>query len=327
MCVNLNTLKGNFQGLSPSLIANYLQYSGWSESSQIRKNISIWHRTEEKNFEFEIIQPLDLSLKDYEQLTLKMFSVLSNFENRSINEISEDLKNFHADVIKIRVVHDDVEGGSIPINDGVLLFQKTKELLSSIVRSTFNKRRCFEGGMSQENQELIQTFRFGQTEIGSYVINIILPLNISSDSQDEFEGMTTASPVREVVNTLGGSLVAIHQSLEKYETTKDITQFEDAIEAGVSANLCDSIIGLTGVKENRDVNISITLANAEESLKDIKLEHSFGSSVTGNLKEASDYYRGKYMIPNFLVSGEVTTLKHEAKEEFGFSTSSRNEIN
>ena len=126
------------KSLRPNQIVAYLTSQNWREDGHIGKNSSVWHRKENEYYDFEIIQPLRNDLKDYVQRTYDLIEVLSKFENRPIRGIVDDLINFHADVIKIRVIHDDVENGSIPLNDGVLLIEKAKELLTSVTKSTFN---------------------------------------------------------------------------------------------------------------------------------------------------------------------------------------------
>lgn len=305
------------KSLRPNQIVAYLTSQNWREDGHIGKNSSVWHRKENEYYDFEIIQPLRNDLKDYVQRTYDLIEVLSKFENRPIRGIVDDLINFHADVIKIRVIHDDVENGSIPLNDGVLLIEKAKELLTSVTKSTFNKRRHFTGGVSQEVTDFVDTFRLGQTEVGSYVVNLIVP--IDKDPRDQSD-MHEVSLTRTVTHTLARSLTAIDKSIETYQCTHDAQSFESAVEHGVSANLCDALVGLTGENQSRDVKITISLSRTDHEYLDIQLSHSFNSNIVEYLKRASDYYKEKYTIHGYTVSGQVTGLKHEENEDIGTVT-------
>lgn len=303
--------------LRPNQIMAYLTAQNWREDGAIGKNSSVWHRAESEYYDFEIIQPLRSDLKDYAQRTYELIDVLSKFESRPMRDVVDDLINFHADVIKIRVIHNDVENGSIPLNDGVLLIEKAKELLTSVTKSTFNKRRHFTGGVSQEITDFVDTFRLGQTEVGSYVVNLIVPINKTPTDQGD---MNEVSLTRAVTHTLARSLTAIDKSIDTYQFTQNDQSFESAIEHGVSANLCDALVGLTGENQSRDVKITIALSRTDNEYLDIQLNHSFNSDMVEYLKRASDYYKEKYTILGYTVSGQVTGLKHEENEDIGTVT-------
>ncbi|MCT7361043.1 hypothetical protein [Thalassolituus pacificus] len=313
-----SSLKEIIHSLRPNQMLAYLASQGWREDGAIGEAASVWHRTEDENYDFEIILPLKYDLKDYVQRSYDLVNVLAKFENRSFRDVVDDLINFHADVIKIRVVHNDVENGSIPLSDGVLLVEKAKELLTSVTKSAFSKRRHFTGGVSQEVMDFVETFRLGQTEVGSYVLNLIIP--VDRTPTDEQGDINEISLTRIVTHTLARSLTAIDESIANYRDTQSDLAFESAVEQGVSANLCDALVGLTGEKESRDVNITISLSRTDSECQDIPLQHSFKSNIVEYLKRASDYYKEKYTIHNYNVSGTVTGLKHEENDNIGTVT-------
>lgn len=308
------TLREIILSLRPNQMSAYLASQGWREDGAIGESAAVWHRTEDENYDFEIILPLKYDLKDYVQRSYDLISVLAKFENRSLRDVVDDLINFHADVVKIRVVHDDVENGSIPLNDGVLLIEKAKELLISVAKSTFSKRRHFTGGASKEIMDFVETFRLGQTEVGSYIVNLIMPIDRMPIEQGD---MVEVSLTRNVTHTLARSLTAIEKSMVSYRESQSDQSFESAVEQGVSANLCDALVGLTGEKQSRNVNISILLSRTDGQYQDIPLQHSFNSYDVEYLKRASDYYKEKYTIHNYIVCGYVTGLKHEENADAG----------
>lgn len=312
-----SSLKETIKSLRPNQMLAYLTSEGWREDGCINDTASVWHRTENQYHDFEIIQPLKYDLKDYVQRVYDLITVLSEFENRALRDIVDDLSNFHADVIKIRVVHDDVENGSIPLNDGVLLVEKAKELLMSVAKSTFSKRRHFTGGASQQVTDFVDKLRLGQTEVGSYIVNLIMPVDKTPNKQDD---MTEVSLTRSVTRTLARSLTAIDTSLESYKNTHDNQSFEPAVQKGVSANLCDALVGLTGENHTRNVNVTISLSRTDNEYQDMRLQHSFASNVVPYLQQASDYYKEKYTIQGYTACGQVTVLKHEPNEEIGIVT-------
>lgn len=113
------------------------------------------------------------------------------------------------------------------------------------------------------------------------------------------------------------SLLATSVAVEKYEKTKDLISFEDVISSGVSANLCDALIGISGLARNRDVEISIELAMSEKDSQGIIRNHKFSSRHIPILDAASEYYKGNFVIKNYEVYGLVIRMDHEPTEDYG----------
>jgi len=298
----------------PVRLELYLLSTGWIENGSISDKAKVWHRPEEKNFDLEILQPVNEDLKDYSQRLYEAIHNLSEYENRSPLKVISDLKNFDSDIVKIRVISPDVDGGAIPIDDGVLLFEKAKELLVSSTLSTFKKKRFFSGSWPAVVKEFMNTLRFGQTERGSYIVNVIAP--VSHFSEKEFPE-ADCSITRSISNNLARSLGATMVALENYEKTNDLISFEGAVSSGVSANLCDAIIGMSGSSKSRDVEISIELAASEKDSQEIIRKHRFTSSHIPILSTASEYYKGNFVIKNYEASGLVIRMDHEPAEDYG----------
>ena len=314
-----NSQYDSVKALTPNQLSTYLLSQNWIEDGRIGDVASVWHRRELENKQFELVLPLKLDLKDYQNSVLDLIKKLSEFEKRSLSDVSNSLSNFNADVIKIRVIHEDVESGSIPLNDGVLLFEKAKELLISVVRSTFNKRKYFSGGkLSGELFEYIENMRLGQTEHGSYIVNLIAP--ITPPEELEQQDHSKVSMTRAVSDTLARSLSAIKESVQNYQTTRRESSFDEAVQKGASANLCDALIGLSGENQSRNVKVSISLSKIETDTEELELEHDFNSTIIPYLKTASNYYKENYIIRDQTITGTVTKLKHEEDDEIGVIT-------
>lgn len=307
-------LKCFIKDVIPGRLEKYLFSCGWTEDGVIIDKAKVWHRPEDKYFDLEIIQPLDENLRDYSQRMYEAIQVLSEFEGRSPARIAEDVINFDSDIVKIRVMSPDVDGGAIPIDDGVLLFEKAKDLLVSSSLSAFKKKRFYSGSWPSVVKDFLDTLRFGQTERGSYIVNVIAPI-INFPEKDCPE--TSTSITRAISNNLARSLRATSVAIEKYEKTKDLLCFEEAVSSGVNANLCDAIIGISGSARNRDVEVSIELAGSEKDFQNIVKNHKFLSRHITILDTASGYFKGNFVVENYEAYGLVTRMDHEPTEDYG----------
>lgn len=303
------------EALKPDQLLEYVASLNWIKDADLGDIATVWHRPEPAYQDYELILPLNEELKDYQHRIIDVINTLSEFENRSFIDIAKDINNFKSDVIKIRVIHEDVKAGSIPLNDGVMLFEKAKDLMSAVVKSTFHKRKYFSGGKpTDELNDFFDNLLLGQTEHGSYVVNLISPI---LDNQKDQEDHSSISLTRSVSDTLSRSLSAIHSSINEYRDTERLTVFDDGVEQGVSANLCDALIGLSGKKQLRDIEINISMSKTEIGYEDIVQHHRFNADVLPYLEVASKYYKDNYLMEGVTITGSVTKLHYTDNDEYG----------
>lgn len=306
------------ESLMPTQLRGYLVSHGWREESAIRDIASVWRRPELDKKDFEILQPEDKSIRDFSDRVLDMLQVLSEFEKRTIEDVFRDISNYFSDLIRIRISHNDVKNGSIPLDDGVLLIEKAKDLLASATLSTLSKKKYFIGSRPPDVIDFMDKARLGQTEIGSYVINIIAPLDSQENKEDEL--LERLSFSRIVTTTLDKGLSAISSTIDNFKRNNNFSVFDEAVEKGVSANLCDALIGLTGEKQSRDVHISISFSKFEQQEEELKIEHLFKPDIVPYLEKASEYLKENYVIPNITISGFVKKLDREKDKVYGLVT-------
>lgn len=297
--------------VSPEQIRGYLVHNGWAEDGEIKEIATIWHRLPDDS-DFEILSPENKNLRDYPERVRDLLFVLAEYEDRGVEDVLRDISRFFADLIRVRVVHDDVEGGTIPLEDGVLLIEKTLEILGAATLSTLSKKRYFSGSRPQVASDFISKARLGQTEVGSYIVNVIAPIDIPK--QQLFK---SSSFSRLVITTLARSLDAIQKVIDNSKPDNDPSAVDQAVDQGVSANLCDALIGLAGVHKSRDFSISISFSKSEPTELGIESNFSFTSSSVPTLERTSEYLKANYVIKNLRILGMVTKLDRDAAEDNG----------
>lgn len=82
--------------LPPSKIRSYLMSHGWILEGGIGGSVlspvaTIWHRREPQNKDLEIIQPENGNIRDFQQRQWDLICVLSEFEQRAVDEITKDI--------------------------------------------------------------------------------------------------------------------------------------------------------------------------------------------------------------------------------------------
>lgn len=234
-----------FNALNPSSIEKYLVSQQWHEVKRIESEVSLWVKSETGE---RILLPLDSKLGDFALSMNRVVSTLAEVENRSQLEVLEDFDTVTIGDI-IRVKSQDIfnrNASTLPLFEGIVLIQQAKELIMAGARAAIEAKPLFAYRQPGEVSTYLKKIRLGQTERGSYIVKLISPCskskqleipNLSSNSEPPFE--------RRAIQTLMQGLGTLQQVA--LETEKKGTfyfeRFQEIVSEGVSANLCEAVIG------------------------------------------------------------------------------------
>lgn len=297
--------------ISVEQLRAYLQSKQWHEDGKIRSVATIWRRSDDEDS--EILVPWQ-SAKDYLPRLQQALSSIAFYEKRLASDVVRDVQRLLSNVISVRVIHDDTSDGTIPINDGVLLIAKAKELLSAAAHSVYAKRRQFAGGTPREAKDYLETLMLGQTEIGSYVVNVIAPTQpvASMDAST-----TEAVPLGHAITlNLVTSLEALKRASVEYEKVGELKTFDVAVLAGASSNMCDALLGFSGEKHHRTFEITVTGTSGPMFESEPKM-FAFDSRQVALLERVSGYYKDDYVLPQRRLTGYITKLSRPKDETSG----------
>ena len=295
-------------------IEAYLQQKQWYVDGDIRKIATIWHRRQDEDAEVVLPKP---TARDFCQRLRDAITTIASYEKREASDLLRDIKCLFANFITVRVIHADTKDGSIPINDGVLLVTKAKDLLSAAAQSVFVKRKHYTGNTPREAKDYLETLRLGQTEVGSYVVNVIAPLQESTD-----RAPTTAETIplaQAITLNLVTGLEALSKANEAYEEQGDLRVFDDAVLSGASANMCDALLGFSGAHNNRAFEVTVTAA-ASPLFESESRKFAFGMHQVAVLQKASGYYKDDYVLQQRQLIGHITKLIRPKDETSGTIT-------
>lgn len=298
-CNQINTLPSS---ITADHLRVYLQVRGWREDGKIRGIATIWHHDDSEDA--EVLLP-SLSAKDYRSRMHQALRAIARHENRTDGEIIKDVLGQLSNVITVRVIHEDTADGTIPISDGVLLIAKAKELLASAAQSVYVKKKHFTSNYTKEAKEYLENLRLGQTEIGSYVVNIIAPIEISGHAENRIAEPLSLSQA--VTLNLVAGLNALERASENYAKTGNLKEFDQAVSEGASANMCDALLGFSGEERKREFEVSVSGAMNPMLPPEVK-RFNFGRVDLEVLESASGYYKDDYVVNDVTLIGYITKL-------------------
>ena len=308
--------------VSVEQLQDYLKSKQWFEDGKIRNVATIWHRHQDENA--EVVLPFSY-VKDFRQRIRDALKAIASFEKCEVSDVISDIRLLYSNVITVRVIHADTDDGTIPINDGVLLISKAKDLLSSAAQAVYAKRKHFSGLTPQHARDYLDTLLLGQTEIGSYVVNVIAPNQENSIVGQAIADPTTidAVPLSQAITlSLVTGLAAFEKASMKYADEGSLKAFDDAVSSGVSANLCDALLGFSGEKHNRTFEISVTAATAAAApmFGSESRKFEFNEKQVEVLEKASCYYKDDYVLADRELIGYITKLDRPKGETAGTIT-------
>lgn len=311
------------KSVQPLELATYLRANGWHQFDEVSNRASFWTLNEGKPSNYEILLPLTRDVIDFPARIGEILQTLEVVEQRSQLEILNELATTAADVISLRVRSVEAADGSVLMDDGVDLFQHARDMMMSAACAAVEPKAQFQTRKPKEAIEYISKLRVGQTERGSYVVNIISRVapTLESDTLFPTEPYEQTQPFeRVVVQTLAKALLATQSAAEHSAISGNLEPFNNAIHEGVSANLCESIVGMSKSGGEAGLSVGLRWARTRPVYDFLPREVSFTPDAMPFIEEAGRLFRETPPREGFEVGGYVVKLAREEGEEQGTIT-------
>jgi hypothetical protein len=153
-------------------VIKYLQTKGWTLRTygDLAFNISIASKGEQ----FEIMIPRKETLPDYEFRIEQLIKSLSSIEGRTADEIKGEIENIGFDVLNFRFIAEQYSSG-MPLDDFTSAVDKIYDIFKFETCSELNPQSQYTNTYD-EAKELLSHCEVPQTEKGSYIIKLKVPL-------------------------------------------------------------------------------------------------------------------------------------------------------
>lgn len=302
--------------ISPRSLRYYLEAQGWQRTGVYGEHGHVYGRTET---EAELLVPQLSGLADYARRVNELVHFLGELEERTPWAVLRDLSLAETDLIRVQLpdVH---TGPSIPIADAALLLTEAQNLLRAAACSVTKPQRAFRAGRNKAASDYLETVRMGQTERGSFIINVLSPVPPSLAETDQ-PGLFPAEPSppfeRQAVRKLDSGLRAARDAVRQADYGQGISAFEDRVHDGVSANLCSAAATLVERGRGLVVSISWSLGRPEPGGR---TETRFDASDAPVLEEASRLLKSRQERADEHIEGYVSRLARDESATEGTVT-------
>jgi hypothetical protein len=215
----------------------------------------------------------------------------------------------------MRVASPEIESGLVSLEKGALLFEGMKIMVQSSARCAHQPKPHFRARLSQQTESYLKMVRLGQTEVGSYIVKVLLPVepNLSDDLFPEIQAISFD---RQVSMLLASGLHCLETGVRKQIAQPSLDLFLDHISEGVNANLCDALVMIGEAIPEAEVNTEMTWAKTRPS-PDLPKTARFQDDDFSYLAGASRALKAQDFGEEMELTGFFKTLSSEKRLDGG----------
>lgn len=290
----------------------YLRAEGWQKGDDLGNRGVVYSGP----FDTEVFAPGSDRLGDYAAAVSSVIEAIARVEERDETSVYRDLIASDRDVIRFRAP-DAEDDGSISLLAGVDLVQQSRDALLAAACSAGGPQRYYRSGSNAKATEYLRSVKLGQTEHGSFVVNLFSPVppQLADASQPELWPELADDPFpRQVTRTLADAMEALVGALGEVARGGNIEAFEGAVYQGVSSNLCRAVSGL--IKDGDGLDFSLSWARTRPAPQR-RYRRQFSEADSEILSEAARVLKERQSINNEVLLGYVTGLKRDVQPTDG----------
>ena len=284
--------------IDPLAFTKYLKNTGWDLFPRKNEKLKVYQYENGDDF-YQVVIPIDKGASDYRDAMYRAVKTVAEVEGKPIEQAMLYLLNPNTDILKIRLDRKDIEMGNILFDDAIRMYENTKKLLAATTLDILHPKKYHQGRIDDAVLRFLSGCRFGQTEIGSYVVSVICPfaeldekegykqLSIFSD-----EEQCAASLTRQVTSRVMDNICQIKKHIDEGDLEGLLSKNGKGM---ISANFYEALTGLNLDPEGTNIEFiaewSPTVEDRSVVESKISLTHDYYQpieTVTRKLKKKVD---------------------------------------
>ena len=305
--------------VTPRGVHAYLAAHGWKKTGPYRGDRGDVYRRRPDDRE-TVLVPASTRFADYPLRILQLAEVVGRTEDRRPAVVLADLSLAAMDLIRVRLprAHADY---SLALDAGVDLLAGSRMLLLAAACSTVRPQRQFRAGRSERASSYVASVRLGQTEPGSFVVILLVPVSPSLAEPDHAH-LFEPPFERRANRTLVAGLRAMREATDLINRGGEIGAFDKRVQNGVSANLCSAAAQLIEVGGGLEVSVSWALTR----LPSMEHDEQQRATVTFQLPDAPVLHEAARILSDRQervderIEGYVSALARDQSEPEGRAT-------
>ena len=296
--------------LSLVSLLSYLRAHEWINDGPWGGGRATMYLKEHGGLTHDILVPVRDTVADYAESMAEAVTVLATVEERSQLDVFHDLEGVGADVIRMRPPNG-VSKGSLSLRQSTNLLNDAYDMLASAARAVDKPQAAYRGRLSAEVADYLDNVQSLPGYYEGYALTLHSPVPAGIGDQGDF-GDDYYSPFpRRTTHKLAQALERTNWAIDEVIARDTLEPFEQAVQFGVSANLCDSVAALA--KKGQGIEIGLSWADVRPS--DAPDSYFRFSEKSANiLTEAAKSFRSNEPSFDERVMAQVVELERKPRE-------------
>lgn len=303
--VNVSLVPG-IDSVRPLDVQHYLRVRGWVPRTSSTEDVLDFEAPGNGGARLRLL--LDPTFSDYPVRMAELVEVLARWEERGFLEVLNDLLSPPGDRIRIRIFSESTRSGSILLEDSVRLRRASQQLLLASAHSALRPQQHFARLSSGPALEFLASCREVQTERGSYVASLLVPVDppVGDLELDE--------PYPRRVTEMFMSALAHASEAVDHARSEDLLS---GAAVGLSSNFLSGLAELRPSGERAFLEVGMTWSRTRPAPKIRSTAVRLEAGSFGYFKEAARTLRERTPTPGVDVDGFVVRLERAAADAPG----------
>lgn len=235
------------KSIKPAQVRSYLARNNWRLEDYNQNQVLKFKNINDPTF--ILFVPTKVEASDYIIALSKVIETISFFENASFDDVLKRIISPSQDILSFRFMGALADQASLPLSFAIEAMKNIQDSLIFAACSEVQPPQPFYSRKLNSAISLLESSRFGQTQPGSFIVNVEIPLEGEAVTGD---GVETVPPILRRVSTRLLRGISNAQSLAYDNIPLD----EEDYKIGLNANLADSLYGLFSEDAGLEVEIS-----------------------------------------------------------------------
>jgi len=254
---------------------------------------------------FELLVPARSNISDFVRRMSQAIATLAEIEGRPAETVVDDLRLVAVDAVRLRAPNGagiTSDPYTLPLRAGVRLVEAGRDLLLAAACAVVDPRPAYHAGKVVRATQYLDTVRLGQTERGSFVVTLLSPVDPRISPQPELPSLEAEPFARQTTTTLLRALQRLRGALTQV-TDQGFAAFDDAVQEGVSANLCRAVADL--VESGGGIDVGVTWSRTRPGPPTVTSRAGFDAGDAPILRSAAESFEARQPEPDLTLVGYI----------------------
>lgn len=306
---------------------DYLAFNGWTRRSEGTFGV-LWSK-KDKNAEVAIPRGIRLETGMWDGTIER----IAYWQESPVHQVDKAIRRFWMDVSDFRASSSITRGNYIAAEAGSSLFTGAWKVLRASATTARGMKVAIGGNYSSLGDRSISGALFAQTEPGSYVLPLLVPMervaqeakqSANMDTlpspEDFFESKVAETEQRRATRTMAQALTAVQQKLIEPAVEPSKWAIDAAVMAGASRELVKSLHDMVNEETVAGIDITFSwapkLGNVPGTRKTIEIPRESADL----LRSAAKQMRTARKPTSAALSGPIFALYHPKGADVGEAT-------